>query len=134
MSHKHQFTPDHPETPDSWHLHTTREGPPQAEHGGKVNTLLLGVGLVASVVFVGMVILVTFLYFQTHMTSKRQQLIESTALSATHHQYRDQASASLRDYSFFGEAAARAGVVSIPIDQAKQNVITRYSGRNVGQK
>jgi len=134
MTHKPHYTPEHHETPDAWHMHTPDEGTPQAEHGGKANTALLGAGLLFSVGFVAVVILATFLYFNIHMTAKRRALIENTVLSSGYHSYRDSTQAKLGDYSFVTEAAARAGTVSVPLGQAKQNVIARYSGTTAGQK
>jgi Ni,Fe-hydrogenase I cytochrome b subunit len=134
MSHqKLQHLPEHHETPDAWHLHSAAEGVPQAEHGGKTNTVVLAFAFVASLGFVATVILVSILYFQVHLTSLRHERIEDTALSAAFHQYRDGAKDRLSGYAFATEDAARAGQVSIPIDQAEQKVIVRYSGTGNGK-
>lgn len=126
MSHKPHHTPEHHESPDAWHLHSPEEGQPQAEHGGKTNVTVLLVAFLTSFGFVAVVILVSYLYFQVHMTSKKQALIESTALSAGHQAYKKSTAQKLQGYSFVTEAAARAGAVSVPLEQAKQNVIAKY--------
>jgi len=127
MAHKTQTLNLPPEQPDPWHLHTPDEGPPQEEHG-KINAALLSVAFLASVLFVGVVVLVTYLYFNVQTTRLREERIETTVLSAEYVAYREKALKSLNDYSFANEQAARAGVVSLPFDQAAQRVIAKYAG------
>ena len=128
MSHEKHYTPEVHEEPDSWHRHTVDEGQPQEEHGGKPNNFSLAVAFLVSLGFVAAVILATFLYFQTHMNTIRQERAESTVLSLDYVKYRDTAQAALQDYSFPTPDLARAGTPTVPLDQAAQRVIARYSG------
>lgn len=132
MSHHHEHTPEHHETPDAWHVHTAAEGLPQEEHGGKTNTVILAVAFVLSFGFVAVTILVTYLYFQVHFTSLRAQRIEGTAMGKSFVQYRDRSREKLGGYNFATEAAARAGMASLPLKEAEQQVIARYSAGQQG--
>jgi|RhiMethySRZTD1v2_1073278.scaffolds.fasta_scaffold390220_2 hypothetical protein len=129
MSHPTHYTPEFHEEPDSWHRHTVDEGEPQAEHGGKPNNFLLAIAFLASLGFVAAVILASFLYFQKHMTSLRQERAESTVLSTDFVKYRDTAQAALQDFSFATPDLARAGTVMVPAEEATKRVIARYGAQ-----
>jgi len=126
MSHKPEFTHPVPEQADSWHLHTAEEGPAQEEHG-KTNAVVLAVAFLASFGFVGLVILVSYLYFQVIAVQKREERIETTVLGNDARAYKAAELQRLQGYSFAAEAQARAGQVSVPLDQAKQQVIAKYA-------
>jgi hypothetical protein len=127
--HPLDHTPGTPELPDAWHLHTSEEGPPQVEHGGRANALVIGVALGATVIFLILTIAVIVMYFSVYTTRLRQERIESTVLSQEQLRYKLESAEKLRDYSLINPETAHQGIVSIPIDQARQTVIRRYSGR-----
>jgi hypothetical protein len=124
---KLEHTHPPPEQPNAWHLHTAREGQPQEEHG-KTNAAILGAAFIASFGFVGVVILVSYLYFTVIVVQKREERIETTVLGNDARAYKAAALAGLQSYTFAAEQQARAGVVSIPLDQAKQQVMAKYAG------
>ncbi len=124
---KLEHTHPAPEQPDSWHLHTVQEGHPQEEHG-KTNAAILGAAFIASFGFVAVVILVSYLYFNVIAVQKREERIETTILGKEAREYKAATLAGLQSYTFAAEQQARAGVVSIPLDQAKQQVLAKYAG------
>lgn len=127
MAHHQQYTAHEHEQPDAWHRHdVAAEGAPQEEHG-RTNPAVLVVAFLATFGFVAGTILASYLYFNLHMTKERREKIESNVLADSFFKVTQPAEmARLKDYGFSGEAAARAGAVSIPIDQAMQNVVNRY--------
>jgi hypothetical protein len=126
MSHQLQYTHPPEEQPDSWHLHTMDEGTPQQEHASSTNAAMLAGAFIGSFLFVGLVILVSYLYFQVIAVQKREERIETTVLGADARAYKADALASLQTYSFPNEQAARAGVVQLPLAQAEQRVLAQY--------
>jgi hypothetical protein len=120
--------------PDSWHIHTAEEGLPQEEHGSHANAAALVGAFVVSVVFVGAVILVVLLYYNTHTTALRQARIETTALSQDYVDYRDRSDRFLSGYGWATPDAAAAGKVSIPIELAMQKVMQQYAGNTGGNR
>jgi hypothetical protein len=131
MSHQLQYTHPPEEVPDSWHLHTTDEGEPQAEHG-KTNALILSIAFVASFGFVGLVILLSYLYFQVEMVKRREVRIETTVLGSDARAYKKQSLEQLQGFSFANSAAARAGAVSIPLPEAERRVMQQYGRQGPG--
>jgi hypothetical protein len=124
MTKPHAHTPEVHEEPDAWHRHTLEEGIPQPEHAGKINVpILMGV-FVATVVFVSAAILFTIVYFTRHLTTLRHQRMETTQLSEDVRTYRDKTMEALNRYAW---ADAKAGTVSLPLDEAKQRVLRGYA-------
>jgi hypothetical protein len=127
--HPHQHTPEAHEVPDAWHRHTADEGPPQEEHGGKANPAIIGLSLLATAVFLVLTIAVIVLYFTTYTTRLRTERIESTVLSKDQLQYKLESSEKLREYSWINPETAHQGIVTIPLQDAKQKVIQKYAAR-----
>jgi hypothetical protein len=125
---KHQHLPHEHEEPDPWHRHTPDEGLPQEEHG-RANPAVLGVSLLATVVFLVGVVLVIFIYFETFTTTLRAERTESTALSKQQLEYKRTARETLNDYNVLPPTVAPQGVITVPIDQAKEKIIARYAGQ-----
>jgi hypothetical protein len=124
---KHQHLPHQPEHPDEWHAHTPAEGLPQEEHAAKANPVVLAGSLVASLVFLVVVVLVIFMYFETYVNRLRIERVEDTVLSKDQRQYKLVVSETFRDYSMLPPQYAPQGVVTIPLEQAKQRVMQRYA-------
>ena len=128
MSHQPHYTPAPHDEPDSWHRHIpAQEGLPQEEHGEDTKPLALTVAFLLCFVFVAGTILASYLYFRVHMTSLRQQRIETTTFAEQFNQSRNAELARLKDYSFASDDKARAGRASLPIEEAKKQVIARYA-------
>ena len=127
---KHKHLPHEHETPDQWHNHAAAEGLPQEEHGAKANPFVLGASLIATLVFLVVVVLVIFMYFETYINRLRIERVEDTVLSTDQQQYKLIVSETFRDYSMLPPRYAPQGVVTIPIEQARQNVIQRYGNGN----
>lgn len=129
MSHKPHYTQHVEEHVDQWHHHSSEEGAPQEEHASKPNIPVLLGAFVGSVAFVGATILATYLYFGVHMRSLRAKRMENTALAADFLKYRGDTNKKLADGNmWWNDDNARAGLVSIPLDKARERVIARYAG------
>lgn len=124
---KHQHLPHEHETTDPWHQHTPAEGQPQVEHGAKANTLVLGLAMAGTVVFLIVVVVVIFLYFETYVNRLRIERVEDTALSREQRQYKLVVSETLSDYSLIPPRYAPQGVVTIPLEEAKKAVLEEYA-------
>jgi hypothetical protein len=127
--HPHQHTADTHEVPDAWHRHTAEEGPPQEEHGGRANAAIIAISLLATAVFLVLTVAVIVLYYTTYTTRLRTERIESTVLSQGQLQYKLESGEKLREYSWIDPETARQGIVTIPLEDAKQRVIQRYANR-----
>jgi hypothetical protein len=126
-------TPEVPETPDEWHLHTAAEGAPQEEHAATVNAPLLVLAFIGTVVGVILIVVLTYLYFTTYTNQLRRTRIETTALSEDYLRYKSTWQDLAQDYrwvSIDGE-----GVVSLPLQVAMERVLERYQqqGQQGGQ-
>lgn len=121
-------TPELPEQPDEWHMHTAAEGPPQEEHGGTVNTALLMLAFVGTVASIALVVVLTYLYYASYSTQVRASRIETTVLSEDYRQYRAKVHEAMTGFNWVemdGEPA-----VSLPLDVATERVLQRYSGQS----
>lgn len=127
MSHKPQYTHPAPDHTDSWHLHTADEGMPQEEHAGKANAAVLAGVFIGSFLFVGVVILVTYLYFEVQFTHARELRIETTALGQDARDYKAKTLQQLQQYTFPSDLSARAGQVEVPVPEAEQRVLAQYA-------
>lgn len=127
MSHKPQYTQHVHEHVEEWHQHSAAEGMPQVEHGAKPNTPLLLVAFVASVLFVGLTILATYMYFNSYTHSLRRERVETSALGSEYREYQANTKAKLASgYVWLNDDAARAGRVTLPLATAKERVMARY--------
>ena len=127
MSHQLQYTHPPTEQPDPWHMHTRDEGEPQEEHASSTNPVVLGGALVGSILFVALVILVSYLYFRVYTVQKREERIETTVFTAEAQRFKREALSQLSTYSFPNEQAARAGTVQLPLEEAQRRVLAQYS-------
>lgn len=127
MTYPKHYVPHEQESPDAWHAHGAAEGDPQPEHGGRQNYFVIGlVGLASLAIVVGTVA-GTFIYFRKHVTDLRRTKMESpTMLRGDYDAYKKDADAKLTQFRFMGEDAARAGRATLPIDEAKKQVIEKY--------
>lgn len=129
MAH-HQHTPELHEHVDPWHHHSAAEGLPQHEHTGVVNTSMLMRWFVLIVVVLAGVLVAISLYFTSTVTQLKAQLIETNVLAADANLKKAEA---MKVLSMDGPASyswsdADAGKVQIPIRQAMDKVVARYSG------
>ncbi|MFN0132635.1 MAG: hypothetical protein ACKVW3_08920 [Phycisphaerales bacterium] len=129
MSHKPEYLPHEHEEPDAWHRHTADEGAPQTEHASSVNSAILLVVFVACLLFVAATIAASILYFRVYTNDLKIARIENTELSKGSLNYRTQTEQRLTGYMWSDAAAAQAGRVSVPIDEAMSNVINRYQSK-----
>lgn len=123
-----QHLPHQHEELDAWHSHTPDEGQPQEEHASQANPLVLGVSLLATVVFLVVVVLVIFMYFETFVNDLRFKRVENTALSKDQLQYKFVVEETFKDHSLLPPQYAAQGVVTIPLEEAKKRVVQRYAG------
>ncbi len=148
MTKTEHLPPEH-QQPDAWHRHTPDEGPPAVEHGAKANAVVLSVAFIGIVGFVALVIGATFLYFVSYTTTKRRERSETTVLAGPvtstdearlarlsgppatikFWDYRWATEKHLAGYGWGEPATAPEGRAAIPIDQAMDKVIARYSAR-----
>jgi hypothetical protein len=117
------------EQPDSWHMHTSDEGAPQEEHGAQADPTSLVGAFVGSVVFIGAVIVVCLIYYNSHTTKLRQSRIETSELAEEYFGYRATSNKVLSGYGWATPEAAAEGKVSIPIDLAMQKVAQQYGAQ-----
>lgn len=123
-------TPEVPEQPDEWHMHTAAEGPPQEEHGSTVNTALLFLAFVGSVVTVAAVALLTYIYFSTYTNQLWQSRVETTVLAEDYLRYRQQTRQTQQDFVWV--RVEDEVVLSLPLDVATDRVLSRYQGESQG--
>jgi hypothetical protein len=117
-------TPEIPEQPDEWHLHSAAEGPAQEEHGSTVNTMLLAFAFIGTVLSIGLVVVLTYMYFSAYMNQLRRTRIETTTLAADYLQYRADSDRALHDYVWLDEDRT---IVSLPIGVAMERVLENYA-------
>jgi hypothetical protein len=130
MTHERHYTKPVHEHIEEWHRHTSSEGDPQHEHGSKPNIPLLLGAFLASVTFVGITILATYLYFGVHMQSLRAARMENTALAADYLKYRDATLDKLaKGDQWLNDEAARAGLAPMPLEKAKEKILARYGAK-----
>ncbi len=139
--HDPHYAPEPPEHPDQWHRHTPDEGVPQDEHAPQANPLILaGIGVVLTVSFVALLIVVVLYYFQ-YTTKIRREKMETTSPAAGpdgSYAYRDGSLKMLNQGSYAwvdlthgglpGEVPLEKEAVQIPLDLAIDKVLTRYGG------
>jgi hypothetical protein len=111
-------------------MHTTAEGPPQEEHGATVNAALLFAAFVGTVLTIGLVVVLTYLYFTSHMNQLRRSRIETTVLAGEYRDYRERTTGQLRDYGWV--SIEGDGVVALPMEVAMERVLRRYNGAGQG--
>jgi hypothetical protein len=124
MSHM-DHTPEVPEQPDEWHMHAPVEGLPQEEHGSTVNTALLTLAFIGTVVSIALVVVLTYLYFSAYTTNLRRLRIETTVLAEDYLRYRTESDQVLHDYAWV--TVEGEGVVSLPLGIAMERVLERYA-------
>lgn len=130
MSHERHYTPPVHEHIEQWHHHTADEGAPQVEHGEKPNIPLLLIAFVASVSFVGLTILATYLYFGVYTQTLRAERMENAALAKEFITYRDATAEKLaKGDQWMSPEAAYAGQVPVPLDKAKEKVLAKYAAK-----
>lgn len=111
-------------TPDEWHSHTRAEGVPQPEHAAHVNVAALTAVFAVSTVLLVVTVVVLVIYFDAHMTQLRAERVETTQLAEDHWRpYRQQ---SFQKLDSFGWVDRDAGIVQVPIDDAKRIVVEQY--------
>ena len=121
-SHPQHTEPVH-EEPDAWHTHTLEEGAPQVEHAARANPAVLIIVLVGLVISTVAMVLALWLYFQDYVDRQKAMRKEVVAFHDPYLAYRAR---SLAELGTFGWQDAEAGVLNIPIEDAKRLVIERY--------
>ena len=130
MSHERHYTQPVHEHIEQWHHHSAEEGAPQVEHGERPNIPLLLIAFVASVSFVGVTILATYLYFGVYTQTLRAERMENTALAKEFLAYREKTSEKLaKGNDWLNDDTARAGLAPVPLDKAKEKVLAKYAGK-----
>lgn len=109
---------------DEWHSHTRAEGLPQPEHAAHVDVRILTAVFIAMAILLVITVIALVVYFDAHMTQLRADRVETTQLAEDHWRpYRQQ---SFEKLDSFGWVDRDAGLVQVPIDEAKQIVVERY--------
>jgi hypothetical protein len=117
-------TPEFPERPDEWHMHSAAEGPPQEEHGATVNPVLLTGAFIGTVVSVALVAVLVYAYFTAYTTQLRRSRIETTTMAVDYTRYRQDWRHVQDDYSRV--AVGQETVISLPLEVAMERVLERY--------
>lgn len=123
MNHT-QFLPEEHHEPDSWHRHSDAEGRPMAEHGSHVNVTVLSIAFVAMTLFMVVAVAGIIVYFDRHTREVRQHALETTTEASDYSlPYRQQAKDQLDGFGW----AADGSHIRIPVEVAKQQIVTRYA-------
>jgi hypothetical protein len=122
-----QHHPAEHEHTDAWHTHLVVDGVPQHEHGSKINVKVVWISFLFTVVFVVGTILVAGRYFIAESTKARIASIETTVLAEEYWTDKQAADARLSGFGWSSADAAKAGQVSIPLEQARAKVMESYN-------
>jgi len=120
---------------DAWHHHSAAEGVPQHEHGAIANPGLLVRWFVGIVVTVAVLILALMIYFRSYTVRIKADRQETTLISRAANSAKAKADADLGTNGQppqYTPLDKKAGTVQIPIDQAIEKVVERYSGSGQG--
>ena len=124
MTEEPQYIEEIHDEPDSWHRHTADEGAPQSEHAAKVNVVFLAGVLLFTIVFVAVLVVLVQTFFaatQSRLRAEKTETDEAWKL------FDAELQPQLRDLASYGIADAQAGTAHIPIEQAMQRIVERYT-------
>lgn len=121
----HHLPAEH-EHSDAWHTHIVGDGSPQHEHGSRINVHVVWISFLFTVGFVVATILLAGRYFIAQSTRARIANIETTVLAEPFWAEKAAADARLNGWGWSGADAAKAGLVSIPLDAARAKVMEAY--------
>jgi hypothetical protein len=119
LSHEHEH-------PDSWHRHSSDEGTPQGEHTAvaSATSLLVSFFVLTMSVFLTVGLLIVF--FNHFAWQARAEREETTTLAAEFGQIKAQIEKEQGEYGFVPD---KPGVYRIPVTQAMDRVIAKYSSK-----
>jgi hypothetical protein len=125
MAHVPDHLPHEHEAPNEWHRHGADEHP-QHEHGAQINAKSVWVWFILIVLFVAGTIAITMRYYLGYIQAEKTASIETTVLSKDYWEARAAAEDRLNSFGWSTPEAAKAGQVSIPIEQARAKVLESY--------